>query len=643
MSSALANGVRAAVATLVPFFLAAALGHAELAWMALGGWLGTLADPGGLRSTRAKALASFAIAGAVVVPVAERSAQSAVLATLVLALVAFAGTLARALGPAAATVGTMTAVLAAVGTAKTGDSTYFADALAFAAGAAWATLLSSVVWPVGTHRPVRRAIAAVFAEMSAYATALADTSETADAGAGWSALALLHQRRIRAAIESALTVALGVRADRPGESALGADLRVLLGAAEAQFPRLVALGVELEAIPKGERPASVRAQLRTVAATYDEIRRSVISTQTPAQPAAAHVSIAERGASPAAVHAAHLAEASDRARMLAGALGTGEPVPSDAASRAGSPAHGAMVALRNDLRELRDALSFDSVFFRHALRVTAAVIVASLVGHHIATRPHWVTVTTIAVLQPYPGPTSTRAAERVFGTVMGCVVAAMITMTIHSPLALAVVMFPLSVAAVATRPRSYRLFTFFLTPVFVLIAERHPGDWWTAAARAGDSVVGGVIALVAALVVMPSWERTRLPEALEKMIAAATSYRDAVLAGLDRRRRGDDTGQIELSIAEARRAAGIAIGEAETSLERWLAEPMRRIEQGERAMQLVTYARRLTNTCTALDSRVASGLGDEETDRAGYLEAIASYGDSLVRERSLTAGTSRLR
>ena len=144
MKPAVANGLRAAIATLVPFFLAGPLGRAELGWMALGGWLGTLADPGGLKATRARALAVFVVLGALLVPLAERSASSVGSATALLALVAFAGTLARALGPAAASVGTMLAVVAAVGTAKTGAPSFTADAVAFAAGGAWATVLSSI-------------------------------------------------------------------------------------------------------------------------------------------------------------------------------------------------------------------------------------------------------------------------------------------------------------------------------------------------------------------------------------------------------------------------------------------------------------------------------------------------------------------
>jgi uncharacterized membrane protein YccC len=640
MTPAIANGVRAAVATLIPFFLAAALGRAELAWMALGGWLGTLADPGGLRTTRAKALGTFAVVGAILVPLSEWCGKSLWLATLLLAIVAFLGTLARALGPAAATIGTMTAIITAIGTARSGSASYGIDALAFAAGALWATLLSSMVWPMSPHRPVRKAIAVVFARMAEYARAIAACAETEEAGDAWAQLALTHHRRIRAAIEDALAIALAVRATRPGESALGGDLRVLLGRAEAQFPRMVALAVELEGMTVGARPAAIADGLRGLATTYEAIHASLVArgaTKSADAPSAAGLPLTvssppgphDAATSPAVLLVERLAVDSERARAFAKTLGAGVAIVEETDTGGGRPSHPALVGLENEARDLRDALSFQSVFFRHALRVALAAVAASMVGHRIAVHPHWVTVTTLAILQPYPGPTSTRAAERVVGTVLGSVVAALITIFIHAPLALAAVMFPLSVAAVATRGRSYRLFTFFLTPVFVLIAERHPGDWWTAAARAGDAVVGGVIALIAALVVLPSWERTRLPEAIDGMVKAVSAYRDAVVTSLDVQG-AERRASVERSIAAARRAAGIAIGEAETSLERWMAEPLRRVDQGESAMQLVTHARRLARACTTLDIRALHGVEDA-AGRAAHLRTIEIYGQALLQ------------
>ncbi|HET9992240.1 MAG TPA: hypothetical protein VFQ65_27100, partial [Kofleriaceae bacterium] len=57
----LSRGVRAAIAVVVPFYLAAQLDHPELAWLALGGWLGALADPTGTRRARATAMAVFIV------------------------------------------------------------------------------------------------------------------------------------------------------------------------------------------------------------------------------------------------------------------------------------------------------------------------------------------------------------------------------------------------------------------------------------------------------------------------------------------------------------------------------------------------------------------------------------------------------
>ena len=87
----IAQGVRAAISTLVPFYFARKLGHHELVWVALGGWLGTLADPGGARRERAKTLAIFAIAGALVVALADVAAVSTASSVAALAGVAVCG------------------------------------------------------------------------------------------------------------------------------------------------------------------------------------------------------------------------------------------------------------------------------------------------------------------------------------------------------------------------------------------------------------------------------------------------------------------------------------------------------------------------------------------------------------------------
>jgi len=592
--------------------------------MALGGWLGTLVDPGGLRSTRAKTIGAFAVFGGAALGVSESLAQSTWLAALGLMLVAFPASLLRSLGAAWASAGTMTTIVVAIGSAQ-GGSAPLLDGASFALGAGLATLLSSVIWPIWTHLPLRRAEANVFEALSGYAAAIATSLRDGvpEGAPVWTELARVHHRRIRNAIEEARRLALGGRARRAGETRIGSNLRVLLGLAEAQFPLLVTLkeASELEAAAArrtllGRLHGLVERNLDTATTLRTPNLRAHDSSPT-VPPAG---SSADKGSSITAL-LEHLEDASRAAQALTSSLDARVDAAPESIRPSRKTALDLFRAWGGELAVLRDACSPRSTFFHHGVRVACTVGIASLVAHRISVHPHWVTVTTLAVLQPYSGATAAKAAQRVLGTVLGSIAAVAITLLLHSPVALAAAMFPLSVAAVATHRRNYRLFTFFLTPVFVLLAERFQGNWWVAAARASDAAIGGGMAFVAAVLIFPSRERTRLPELLARMLEAVANYAIAVFDGVADRH----TEAAETRIMAARRDAGIALGEAENSLERLLTEPRHDTPAGEYALQLITYARRAAGALTAVDTFSARDLAGQarlETELAQQLESF---------------------
>jgi uncharacterized membrane protein YccC len=238
----------------------------------------------------------------------------------------------------------------------------------------------------------------------------------------------------------------------------------------------------------------------------------------------------------------------------------------------------------------------------------------------------WVTVTTVVVLQPDAGATVRRAAERVVGTVLGGFVAVAIAALGLRPLAAAAVMFPLSVAALFTRPRSYRWFTFFLTPVFLLIAMHAPGDWWVAIERGEDTLAGGAIALIASVLIWPRWEeRVALPHALAAMVRAVKEYATAVLRSLEAR---DEAASKE--IGQARLRAAAAVGRAETSLERLLEHPLLRGDVAREA-QAITYGRRLTLAVATLDALATRRAAGQEVPLEEAIERARRF-ESLLAE-----------
>jgi uncharacterized membrane protein YccC len=251
-------------------------------------------------------------------------------------------------------------------------------------------------------------------------------------------------------------------------------------------------------------------------------------------------------------------------------------------------------------RAIRDALTPRSPVFQHALRVALTCASAYGLGR-IASPTHstWVTVTAIVVLQPYLGATLVRLVERVIGTIFGGAVAIVMMETIADQRVLALLLVPLAVAAVITRTRSYRLFVLLLTPVFVLVTDRwHPGIY-TIGVRIADIALGGALAAVAALIA-PSTERARLADAVAAMLDALARYADGSFEVLSQ---GADRARLTL----LRRELGVALETAEVSLERMLAEPKPLRRGNANAAVLITYARRLSATLTALDEVAAGG------------------------------------
>ncbi len=613
-----ARGVRGVLAMLVPFFVGRKLGSDELAWAALGGWLCTIGDPGGPRSSRATTLVSFTLAGTLLVLIGEAAARTPAGALLAIGAVAFGASLFRAAGATASSLSTPCVVVMAV---AVGDhpADPIPHALGFAAGAAWAVGLSSMFWPVWALLPLRVGLGAAWRALAGYVRAVASAidEELPPHDPRWTALARAQQRNVRAAIDAAASAALALRARRSGESALGSNLLVLLGVVDAQHRLLVAFADEIEVAYGSARRARAAAVLVELAATYEAIAEALTTPRRacPSRLEEAPPEVRDQ----ASALGRRLLEASAAASRIAAHPGTA--TTADATSLHLLVGH----AVRNDLRAFRDALALRSTYFRHAVRVTIAVVVAQAVGqllspHHVA----WITVTTAAVLQPYPGVTVTRAIERALGTVAGGIVALVVIVFVHSPLVLMLLLVPFGIAAVAIRPRSHRLFVFFLTPLFILLAERWQGDWWTAAARVGDALVGATIALVAALV-FPSREQPRLVDALGAVLDALRSYAVAVIDAHVGRRSGSP------DVLAARRDFAATMGTAEASLERSLSEPLRPRRQVEAALMLVTYARRLASSLTALDvSHASPADGRVASEVASYVRAVV---EALVHRR----------
>jgi len=243
---------------------------------------------------------------------------------------------------------------------------------------------------------------------------------------------------------------------------------------------------------------------------------------------------------------------------------------------------------------------------RHAVRATVvagpALLITLSAGQDYA---HWLTITLVLTLQPFFALTWQRALERVGGTVVGGVLAAVIAAFVHSPLATAALLFPLAIIAFAVRRVSFGLFMAALTPLVVLLSELgQPGtsEFTIAAFRALYTLAGGATAVLGGLLLWPSWEPARVLGDLGAAIRAHAAYADSELAVMQ--------GEIPAGSADAaRRMAGLASNNLETTLSRALQEPGHDLRRELQAAMLADAAlRRIAGRLAALE--YAPGLAD---------------------------------
>ena len=527
------EGLRAALAVAALVALNEWLRIPALGEAALGALLTCLCDPGGPIRRRVPVLLSFLALGTLAVfGFGWLRPAGVVPASLVACTCIFGAMFARAWGPGPMQVGnllTVVTVLALDRGEGLRDAAEFAAL--FAAGGAWALLLTLVIWRVHPFRPARGAVAEVYRRIGVLAGDLSDQL-TADSHPDWSAHARGHRRYVRDGIEAARTEVMAVLRTRGQGGPRGNALLIQIEAADQIFGAVIALSDVLE-----EGHPSARASVRPVlpalrlllAAIADAIKADRAEDEAHRAMFLRLLREIARGGQDQSLN--ELVQALLE-RLRVAALMT---LPEGESVSGADPAE-PEPALSRFLTPLRSNLDWSSAALRHAVRATVVALPALLITLPVgAAYAHWLTITLILTLQPFFALTWQRAVERVGGTVLGGLVAAVVAMFVHSPIATAALLFPLAMFAFGVRRVSFGLFMVGLTPLVVLLSELgQPGssEFAIAAWRAGYTVAGGAMAVLGGLLLWPSWEPARVKGDLLAAIKAHAAYAERELAAL---------------------------------------------------------------------------------------------------------------
>ncbi|MEH2123452.1 FUSC family protein [Nostoc sp.] len=606
---AVSNGLRAVLALGVPMLIGQLINQRESGLLVgLMAHFVNLANIGGPYQIKAKTMAQATLGITASVFVGTLVAQVPVLAVVLTLLWGLASGFASLYGNAGANVGLVIGISFITTIAQPGnlEVALMRSLLCLIAGG-WAMLLSLVMWPFRPYDPIRLALADCFSAIANYIQAFVGKVATAE-----------NILEIRKALETARTALSTLRIGQSSRSWINEPFLLLIQDGDRLLGLVIALtellethfqqqqyhlvqqlvddaleqiSVILQAIAKviSRKPASI--DLGNLKRIYEALkeqeslqRKAIAGSETDYTTLVAFTNLV--------LTLKKLIEQLQYTAQTAKSLADRSKMSQRDVDR--------LLLFEEEQRSLlsllKENLTLDSAIFRHALRIGVSLTVGVIL-YSVTNLPmgYWVTLTIILVLKPNLGATFKRFFQRVGGTILGAILAAVILATITSKPVLDIIILLTVFFGVSLIAFNYgSSVVFFSIFVLLIIDIGHPISWQLAGFRVLNTLIGAGLAFASHYFIWPNWERDRLPSQIATALRECHKYfRDvmAVYQGIKER---------DSSTISQRRQTGLAIGNAQASFQGLLREPQMHQELVEPVMTLLLYMGRFTNAVTVL-------------------------------------------
>ena len=594
--------VRNAIGVALPLAMGVELGRIPSALaMSTGALNVSFSDSDEPYAQRARRMCAASLLVGLAVFAGALSGRNQVTAVAMAAAWAFAAGILVALSTTAADLGTMSLVTLVVYAAfpMPPEQALYAGLLAFGGGLLQ-TVLAVAFWPLRRYAPERRVLGELFLELSRAAVSAFQATEAPPASAqttqAHQSLAALERdhsieaERYRLLLAQAERMRLSLMMLRRIRTRIGREdpARPEIGILDLYLANcsriLAAIGHSLAI---GEPAGAVEDWLEELQILPETLRE-----------------LGEREA-PAPQIAALRNEARFQTDALTGQLRAAVDLAASA-TPAGLAAYERREAKRpwslrlgGTLATLRANLHLESTAFRHAIRLAVCVAIGDALARGFELeRSYWLPMTVAIVLKPDFTATFSRGALRLAGTFAGLALATGLFHVLPNGNAAPVVL--IAVLMFLMRcfgPANYGILTTAVTALVVLlIAMTGVSPKEVIAARGLNTLAGGAIALIAYWI-WPTWERTRVAEAMAQMLDAYREYFRAIRELYIRQAR-----PVPRDLDRARLAARLARSNLEASIDRFSAEPGSSASSRKLLSGILASSHRLVHAVMALEA-----------------------------------------
>jgi len=276
--------------------------------------------------------------------------------------------------------------------------------------------------------------------------------------------------------------------------------------------------------------------------------------------------------------------------------------------------------------------SLDSSHFRHAVRVTVALLLGYIVSRFSILgigHSYWILITIIAILKPAYATTKHRNLLRLYGTAAGAVIAYILLYFIKEPTALLVILLLSMILCFSLLKSSYSWAVLFMTIyIFLTFNFLKPGNVnLIFKDRLLDTIIGGVVTFLVAYFILPVWEHTQNLTLMKKSSKSNLEYFRLVMDHFIKKDNVDDQ-----DFRLKRKNAIIDLANLSDNFQRMISDPKNQQRKLETVHQFVTTTHLITAYTASLSQYAKSGHHFPEIDFESWKIKISA---ELIRTSSL--------
>lgn len=274
-----------------------------------------------------------------------------------------------------------------------------------------------------------------------------------------------------------------------------------------------------------------------------------------------------------------------------------------------------------NFKVLRNNISFSSSHFRHALRITIALLLGYLfsmfqffsIGH-----TYWILITIVAILKPAYSITKKRNLLRLYGTVVGASIAYAILHFIHiNGVLFTILLLSMIMCFSFLKGRYFWAVLFMTIYVFLSFNFLSPGKIDVIFKdRIVDTMVAGIIAFMVSYIVLPVWEHTQNLDLMKKSAASNLIYFQSVISKFV-------DGSLDLEDYKMKRKnAIISLANLSDNFQRMISEPKNQQKKLEVVHQFVATSHLITAYTASLSQYAKSDEKYPEIDAESWSKKI---------------------